>query len=124
MRNEATTVKNEIRDVWSEVGELTRMQEEAATVNKEIREVWMKIHGLKDMWTELKQDVIGVADLCIPLDTIAEDVRKELHESKEMWTALKQDNEQLKIVMLNLKQENNALNAAVAKMQAYMPGWA
>ena len=79
----------------------------------------MEVHVLKDMWTELKQYVIGVADLRLSLDMIAEEVWKELHESKEMWTELKQENEQLKIVMLNMKQENNALKASVAKMQTY-----
>ena len=41
----------------------------------------------------------------------------------ERWTELKQENEQLKIVMLNLKQENAALNAAVANMQACLVSW-
>ena len=49
---------------------------------------------------------------------IAEDVWKERHESKEMWTELKQGNEQLKIVMLSMRQEDDALMAAVSKMQA------
>ena len=41
----------------------------------------------------------------------------------ERWTELNQENEQLKIVMLNLKQENVALNVAVANMQACLVSW-
>jgi uncharacterized coiled-coil DUF342 family protein len=126
MQDEATTVKHEIRDVWSELHELTRMQEDTATVHKEIREVWMKIHGLKDKWAELTQDVrsgrLEVAELRISIDTMAENVGNELLESNERCTDLKQENEQMKLVMLNLKQENDALNAAATKMHAYMLG--
>ena len=95
MRDEATTVKNEIRDVRSEVHELTRTQVEAATVNAELHDSFY---------------------------TTAEEVKEGLHDSMERWTELKQENEQLKIVMLNLKQENDALNAAATKMHAYMLG--
>ena len=87
----------------------------------------MKIHGLKDKWAELKQDLfhrgLEVAEFRLSIDRIAEGVWEELHESKERWTELKQENEQLKIVMLNLKQENAALNAAVANMQACLVSW-
>ena len=96
MRDEATTVKNEIRDVRSEVHELTRTQVEAATVNAELHDSFY---------------------------TTAEEVKEGLHDSMERWTELKQENEQLKIVMLNLKQENAALNAAVANMQACLVSW-
>ena len=96
MRDEATTVKNEIRDVRSEVHELTRTQVEAATVNAELHDSFY---------------------------TTAEEVKEGLHDSMERWTELKQENEQLKIEMLNLKQENAWLNAAVANMQACLVRW-
>ena len=96
MRDEATTVKSEIRDVRSEVHELTRTQVEAATVNAELHDSFY---------------------------TTAKEVKEGLHDSMERWTELKQENEQLKIVMLNLKQENAALNAAVANMQACLVSW-
>ena len=97
MRDEATTVKNEIRDVRSEVHELTRTQVEAATVNAELHDSFY---------------------------TTAEEVKEGLHDSMERWTELKQENEQLKIEMLNLKEENAWLNAAVANMQECLVRWA
>ena len=111
MRDEATTVKNEIRDVRSEVHELTRTQVEAATVNElKIREVWKVMR-------------LGDAELHDSFYTTAEEVKEGLHDSMERWTELKQENEQLKIEMLNLKEENAWLNAAVANMQECLVRW-
>ena len=86
MRDEATTVKNEIRDVRSEVHELTRTRLEAATVNAELHDSFYTT-------------------------------------AVERWTELKQENVQLKIEMLNVKQENAFLNAAVANMQECLVRW-
>ena len=96
MRDMATTFNNELRDVRSKVHELTRTQVEAARAN---------------------------ADIYDSFYATTEEVKDGLHDSMERWTELKQENEQLKIVMLNLKQENAALNAAVANMQACLVSW-
>ena len=62
-------------------------------------------------------------------EKFAKEVTKELHEltkevlvSNERWTELKEENGELKIMMLNMTPENDALKVAVANVQPLMLG--
>ena len=57
-------------------------------------------------------------------EKFANEVTKELHEltkevlvSNERWTELKEETGELNIMMVNMTHENDALKAAVAKLQ-------
>jgi hypothetical protein len=69
-------------------------------------------------WRRLWKVVLTMRDEATTVKNEIRDVRSEVHE-----LTLKQENEQLKIEMLNLKEQNAWLNAAVANMQECLVRW-